>query len=146
MFRECYWKAQRCGQGRGKAPLCTYFSWRSLVFAVMTILHHGMGKALPRSKPLLCGSYSGHRHHVGSQASAVISASGVKTSEQWNLFCSWLQSRNVQTLDSPTSPRIITPSRGLPKHLFFSASGSQLGSSSIILSVIQENYGNPGDR
>lgn len=56
---------------------------------------------------------------MGSQASAVISASGVKTSEQWNLFCSWLQSRNVQTSDSPTSPRIITPSRGLPKHLYF---------------------------
>lgn len=51
-----------------------------------------------------------HRHHVGSQASAVISAPGMKTSEQWNLFCSWLQlGMHRLWIHRCLSPPITTP-------------------------------------
>lgn len=82
---------RNAARSEARHPLRTSVSSQSDAVALMTILPHGTGKALPWSKPLLCGSYSGHRHHVGSQASAVISASGVKTPEPCNLFCSWLQ-------------------------------------------------------
>ena len=82
-------------------------------------------------RPLLCGSYSGHRHRVGSQASAVISASGVKTSRQWNLFCSWLQITPCRLrTHRRSSPPNTTPgrraSRGTSTLLPVFLAGSQL--------------------